>query len=169
MKRVLVPMIAAILLLGVPFVYAADVKIGVVDVNRVMKESSKGQKASADLDSMVKQKQAEMNSKGTNLEKMKAELEKESDKAARAKKEAEFNKAASEYQKSMAESQNEVKKKADELRGQVLADIRNILATIGNDEKFTAILISDAVGFYVKSIDLTDKVVKTYNEKPASK
>jgi outer membrane protein len=140
-------------------------KIGVVDVVKVINESNEGKKANAEVNDLVKARQAALKNKAEAVEKLKKGLEREPSKA----KKEEFNKAAVAYQKLVAAADEEVKKKAAELRKVVLDNIRKVLDTIGQEEKFVLILTNENVGYSQKSIDITDKVIKKYNELPGGK
>jgi outer membrane protein len=135
-------------------------KIGVVDVVRVVNDSNEGKKANAEVNDLVKAKQAMINKSAETVEKLKKSLGPEPSKAKR----DELNKAAVAYQKLVSAADEEVKKKAAELRKVVLEHIRKALDTIGQEEKFVLILTNENVGYSQKSIDITDKVIKKYNE-----
>ncbi len=135
-------------------------KIGVVDVVRVVNDSHEGKKANAEVNELVKARQATLNKKAEAVEKLKNSLGSEPSKAKR----DEFNKAALAYQKLVAAADEEVKKKAGDLRKVVLEHIRKALDTVGQEEKFLIIFTNENVGYFQKSIDITDRVIKKYNE-----
>jgi Skp family chaperone for outer membrane proteins len=135
-------------------------KIGVVDVVRVVNGSVEGKKANAEVDTLVKTKQDALKKKAAAVEKLKKSLGSEPSKAKR----EEFNQAAVGYQQLVAAADGEVKKKAGELRKVVLEHIRKAVDTVGQEEKFLLILTTENVGYSQKSIDITDKVIKKYNE-----
>jgi outer membrane protein len=140
-------------------------KIGVVDVVRVVNDSNEGKKANAEVNDLVKAKQAMIKKNAETVEKLKRSLEREPSKAKR----DELNKAVVGYQKLVSAADEEVKQKATELRKVVLDHIRKALDTIGQEEKFILILTNENVGYSQKSIDITDKVIKKYNELPGGK
>lgn len=134
-------------------------KIGVVDVVRVINESIEGKKANAEVNDLVKAKQATIRKNTETVEKLKKSLETEP----KAKKD-EFKKATVGHQKLVAAADGEVKQKAAELRKVVIEHIRKVLETIGQEEKFVLILTNENVGYSQKSIDITEKVIKKYDE-----
>jgi Skp family chaperone for outer membrane proteins len=140
-------------------------KIGVVDVIKVVNGSIEGKKANAEVDNLVKARQDALKKKATAVEKLKKSLGSESSKA----KSGEFNKAAVEYQKLVAAANDEVKNKAAALRKVVFEHIRKAIETVGKEEKFLVILTTENVGYFQKSIDITDKVIKKYNELQSGK
>jgi Skp family chaperone for outer membrane proteins len=135
-------------------------KIGVVDVVRVINGSIEGKKANAEVNALVKAKQAALKKQAEAVEKLKKSLGHEPSKA----KKDEFTKAAVAYQKAVAAADAEVKQKAAELRKVVLQHIRKALDTLGQEEKFLIILTNENAPYFQKSIDITDKVIKKYNE-----
>jgi len=138
-------------------------KIGVVDVIRAVNESSEGKKANAELEALVKAKQAEIKEKADAVEKLKKSVEKEPAATKKAREE-ELGKAASDYQKLLTASDAEIQKKAAALRSTVSEDLKKVLDDIGRKDKFLLILTTDNVPYYQKTIDITDRVVKKYNE-----
>ncbi len=140
-------------------------KIGVVDVIRVVNESNEGKKANAEVNDLIKAKQALIKKQAEAVETLKKSLERQ---ASMAKKD-ELNKATVQYQKLAAAADGEVKQKADELRKVVLEHIRKALEAVGQEEKFLLIVTNENVGYFQKSIDITDKVIKKYNALQESK
>jgi outer membrane protein len=150
----------------------AEMKIGVVDLMKVLNESVSGKSAKADLETLIKSKQTMLDEKGKEIEKMKADLEKQSSVlSAEAKKSKEDNleKTLREYQRLVTDSQGEVKKKESELTGGILKEIRVIVDKMGEEGGYTMILenADGLVLFFKKDINLTDVVIKRYNESKA--
>ena len=164
----LVVVLAGIMLVVLAGCNALKPRIGVVDVARAINESNVGKKANAELDSMVKAKQAELKEKADAVEELKKRLEKEPEETGKAIEE-ELAKANSEYQRLVSASDAEVKKRATELRSMVLEDLKKVLDDIGWREEFLLILTTENVAYFQKTIDITDRVVKKYNESTEGK
>ena len=143
-------------------------KIGVVDVVRAVNESNQGKTANAELDALVKAKQAELKEKADAVEKLKKSFE-NAPVVAKKVNDAELAKADEEYRKLAAASDAEVKKRADELRGNALKNLEKVIETIGREDKFQLIVTKPGVAYLQESIDITDRVVKKYNESTESK
>ena len=163
-------LVVVALLLSSTSVFAADtIKIGFVDLVKALNESESGKKSKADLELLIKSKQAVIDEKGKAIEKVKTDLEKQASvlsQDARKSKEEELERLIREYQRLVSDSQSEVKKKESELTSDILKDIRAIIQKIGQDEAYTVIL-ENAEGqilYSVKEIDLTDTVIKRYGE-----
>lgn len=138
-------------------------KIGVVDVVKVTNDSMEGKKANAELQALVTAKRAVVKDKAEAIDKLKRNLEKEPASSRKAK-EGELKRATAEYQKLVAAADAEVKKKATELKNMVLGNIKKVLETIGQEEKFLLILTNENAPYFQKTIDISDKVIKKYNE-----
>jgi len=157
-------------------VLAADaaMKIGLVDLFRAVNESEQGKKAKTELEAMIKVKQDSLEEKGKAIEKLKAELDKQggvlSGEAKKAKEE-EMERLAREYQRNVADSQNDVRKKEGELTGRIVKELRDIVTDIAQEDKYTMVLekAEGLVLFADKDLDITDKVIKKFDEtKPKS-
>jgi outer membrane protein len=152
----------------------AEMKVGVVDLMKVLNESDSGKKAKTDLETLIKSKQSVLDQKGKEIEKLKADLEKQASVLsadAKKSKEEDLEKLMREYQRLVADSQSEVKKKESELTGDILKEIRLIVDNMGEEAGYTIILENaDGLVLYSKKdINLTDVVIKKYNESSKAK
>lgn len=168
-------LVAVLLLIAGTSAFAAEVitiKLGYVDLVRALNESESGKKAKADLEFLIKGKQSTLDEKGKAIEKAKADLEKQASvlsQDARKTKEEDMERLLRDYQRLVADSQSEVKKKEGELTGEIIKEIRAIVKKIGQDEGYTLILESaeGQILYSRKDIDLTEAVIKQYNESKA--
>ncbi|GAB4407060.1 MAG: hypothetical protein OHK0032_02270 [Thermodesulfovibrionales bacterium] len=148
---------------------AADVKIGYVDLRVALNESEAGKKAKAELESLIKAKQGAIEEKGKGIEKLKGELEKQASAlSAEAKKarEEEIDRLMRDYQRLVQDSQAEVKKKENELTGTIIKGLREIIDKIGQEDGYSLILenVEGIILYSKKDLDITEKVIKRYNE-----
>ncbi len=144
-------------------------KIGCVDFQKVLNESDAGKKAKTDLEMLVKSKQTTLDEKGKTIEKLKADLEKQASvlsAEAKKSKEEELEKMLREYQRLVQDSQTEVKKKELEITDAIIKDIRQIVEKMGEEGGYTLIIerTGGMVLYSTKDIDLTDVVIKKYNQ-----
>jgi outer membrane protein len=152
------------------YAYAETItmKVGVVDLMKALNESDAGKKAKAELESLIKSKQSVINEKGKTIEKLKAELDKQSSVLspdAKKSKEDDLDRMMRDYQRMVSDSQSDVKNKETELTGGILKDLRSIIEKIGQKEGYTMI-IEKAEGIVLyskKNLDLTDEVIKQFN------
>lgn len=174
MKKTLVKalLVAIVFVLFTGSSLYADTKVGIVDLMKVLNESNSGKKAKADLETLIKSKQSVLDGKGKEIEKLKADLEKQSSvlsAEAKKSKEEDLEKLMREYQRLVTDSQSEVKKRESELTGDILKEIRVIVDKMGEEGGYTVILENaDGLVLYSKKdINLTDVVIKKYNESKA--
>jgi outer membrane protein len=150
------------------FTHAAEVvKFGAVDVQKVLNESDAGKKAKSDLESLIKSKQTVIDEKGKAIEKLKNDLDKQASVLspdARKNKEDELEKHVREYQRLVQDSQADVKKKESELTENLLKEIQDMIQKIGEDEGYTMIFERGMVIYSNKGIDLTDSVLKKFDD-----
>jgi len=149
--------------------FSADqtVKFGSIDVQKVLNDSDSGKKAKADLEVLIKSKQATIDEKGKIIEKLKSDIEKQASvlsAEARKAKEDELEKVLREYQRLVQDSQAEIKKKEGEHTDTILKDIREIIDKIGEEEGYTLIIERGMVLYSNKGIDITDSIIKKYDE-----
>jgi outer membrane protein len=163
MKKLVVVFSGIILCMLTACNNAEPPRIVVVDVVRTVNESNPGKKANTELDALVKAKQAEINEKAETLENLKKKLANEPPATKRAVEE-EFAKVGAAYQQLISASDAEVKKRAAEMRGKVLEDLKKVLEVMGNEDKFLLILTTESALYHQKTIDISDKVVKRFNE-----
>lgn len=173
MKKVLSFIFFIILLTG-QTVYAENMKIGVVDLLKALNESESGKKAKTDLEFLIKLKQSSLEEKSKVIEKLRADLEKQSSVLsadARKSKEEELDRLVRELQRLASDSQAEVKKKENNFTLEIIKELRAIIEDVGNKKGYTMI-IENADGiilFSTKNIDLTDEIIKKYDESKAKK
>lgn len=153
---------------------SGPIKIGYVDLRLALNESEAGKKAKTDLESLIKIKQAAIDEKGKTIDKLKGELEKQASvlsEEARKSKEEEIERNIREYQRMVQDAQADVKKKESELTGTILKELREIIDKIGKEANYTLILenVEGLILYSKKDIDLTEKVIKIYNETKSKK
>jgi outer membrane protein len=173
MKKFLVVVITGLCLLiagTIPKASAAETfKVGIVDLLKALNESEAGKRAKADLESLIKSKRTSIEEKGRHIEKLRADFEKQAaiiSPSAKKAKEEELERLIRDYQRVLADSEAEIKKKEGELTGEILKDLREMINKIAEEEGYTLILehAEGLVLYANKSLDLTDKVIKRYNE-----
>lgn len=164
-----------ILLLTLGFnAQGADLKIGFVDLNKALNESHKGKNATEILENMVKTKKSVLLERETELKNMDEELKKQasvlSPESMKSKTD-EFNTLYRNYQRMVKDIQEEIQKKEAGLTQQIQKDLVETVQKIGEDEEFHIIFERSASGILhaKKEIDLTDKLIKRYNEMSKNK
>lgn len=153
--------------------FAADLKIGYVDMQKAIQETSAGKQAKKDLEKEFNSKKAELQKKEGDLKKMDEDLRKKatalSDEV-RNKKMQELQGEAMKFQREVGESQMNIQKKERELTQPILEKLQAALDKIGKEGGYTMILErgEQSVLWAKKDLDLTDAIVKEF-EKNADK
>ena len=169
MKKVFLLLLFTILLMPTSLFALDTMKIGYIDFQKVLNESESGKKAKTDLESLVKSKQLVIDEKGKVIEKLKGDLEKQASvlsAEAKKSKEEELEKILREYQRLVQDSQAEVKKKELGFTDEIIKEIRQIVEKLGEEEGYTLILekAGGVVLYFKKDSDITDTVIKKYNQ-----
>jgi len=168
-KSILVVIVGfAVLLTGaLSRVNAADIKLGFVDIDKAANDSEEGKKAVGGLKDFMASKQSAITEKGKAIEKMKSDLEKQGSiisAEARKSKIEEEERSEREFQRMVADANQEFEKKRRELTEAVYKEIVDIIAKYGQDEKYTAILPMQSVLYNDKTLDITDTIIRKFNE-----
>lgn len=161
------PVFVLPLLLAVP-ARAQGMKIGYVDVQRAVQEVEEGKAARARLQAELQQKRADLEKKRADLEKMKADYEKQapvlSDDAKR-KKQDELQKAYVEAQNAGMQMQEELSGKEQEAMQNISKRLVQVVAEVSDKENFTFVLDKAALLYAPAASDVTNEVVRRYNER----
>jgi outer membrane protein len=172
MKRLISFLVLLLVLNGLAS--ASEVKIGYVDLQRALNESEPGKRAKSEFEALFKTKQRELDNKNRELGKLKEEIEKQSEllsKEALKSKQDEFDRKMREAKRFQQDAEEEINRKRAELTNDILKDLGRIIAKIGKEEGYTLIFqkVEGIIIYANSAIDLTDKVIKRYNEASSRK
>lgn len=146
------------------------VKIGYVDMQRVLNEVEDGARAKERLKKEFNEKQAQLDKKQEELKKKKDEYDKQSlvlKEDARRQKQQELQQDFIELQQLYAKLQKELSENELGLTKEIFDKAQAIVAEIAQKEGFTLILdkAEGRILFALPSMDLTNEVIRKYNEK----
>lgn len=152
---------AAALLAFSPAGAAAQVKIGVVDVNDIIGKSPEGKR----IQDTLKRKMEEM---GRPLEQRRQELARQIEEFekqkgvmkedARKRKEEELQKKASDLQKSAQEADKALAKLQEQELGPLMKKLEAAVEAVANEEKLDLVLPKAGIFVRNKNLDITEKV-----------
>jgi outer membrane protein len=145
-------------------------KIGYIDLQRIFYESEAGKKAKSEFDALIKSKKVVVEEKSKTLEKLKSDLEKQASALspeARKAKQDEYEKIERESLRFAQDSEAELRKKDAELKDVIIKEVLELMNKIGKEEGYTIIIDRSTVIYFNKEIDITDMVIKKYNESKA--
>ena len=139
-------------------------KIGIVDINKIMKDSKAAKNAQAIFKKDLDVKKATLKSKSDKVAALDKEL-KNLDQKSSAWNEKR-DKLAKEFKEMKAmenEMNNELQKKDVELTKKIVTDVQQIMNKLVKSENYSLILDKKAVLAGKDGFDITDKVIKIYD------
>jgi len=174
MKQKIMWCMAAGLLIGAPVLAADSVKIGYVDVRAVVLESKSGQQHKVEMEKFVKDKQAVLKKEEEKLKTLQQTLEKEMltlTEAQKKDKQRGFQEKVQAFQKSAQDAERDLRQKDTEYTNKSLEEIRKVIAEVAKEEKTGLVLgkTEMSVLYAEDGMDLTPKVIKKYDSRPAAK
>ena len=147
---------------------AADVaKIGVVDFQQVIQESDAGKQVQERIQKQGREMEAELQDLGQQIENLQKQLSRDSmvmSKEKRQEKQREMEIKRYDFQSKKKEYENEFRQMQSELVGRMQEEILAIAEEIGKKEGYLLIVEKNAAVYYPDSIEITDKVIKQYNQ-----
>jgi outer membrane protein len=168
MKRILIAVALSISLAAVPAAFGADgVKLGSVDIQKVLIQSDSGKAAKEQLSARGNKYEGEKNAREEELKKLKGELEKQSvllSETARNAKEKDYQQKLKEYQRFLKDAQDDLQSKNDELTNKLVEEIVKIVHEYGKKNGYSIIFVkNDGMVYLDEKIDLTDEILKDFN------
>ncbi|MEJ5226494.1 OmpH family outer membrane protein [Thermodesulfovibrio sp.] len=151
----------------------AELKVGVVDLYRVLNESEEGKKAVNELQSMLDSRQKTLEEKQRKIQTLKEEYDKKKavlSEDARKSKEEEIERLGRELQRTAADYQVELQKKQNEITQSMLKEIRQIINEFAQKEGYSLILekAEQLIIYTTKEVDITDKIIALFNQKTST-
>jgi len=167
MKKTFIVSLLLLASLCVVPAFAADAKLGTVDMQKILLLSDAGKDAKEQLAVRAAKYEAEKNLKEDDLKKLKGELEKQSvllSESARGAKEKDYQQKLKEYQRFLKDAQDDLQAKNDEYTNKIVDEIVKVVQEYGKKNAFTFIFVkNESMLFMDEKIDLTDELLKQFN------
>jgi len=149
-------------------VWSAEIKVGCVDIQKVMNECQAGIEAKKAIAKEMEKLQRLFGEKQKELQAIKESFEKQApmlNPEARAAKEKEFQAKVRDYQRWLDDNQKEIQQKGLEMERTIAQGLQKVIKKIGEEEGYTLVLDrnENILLFSSKAIDFTDRVIKTYD------
>ena len=150
-------------------VYAADVaKIGVIDFQRILGNSSAGKFAQAEINKKGKIMEVELKKRGAKIEENKKRLEREAlvmSKEMREEKEREIRININDFKILQQKYMREFKEFENRIVKRIQNEVLNLVIEMGKSQGYLIILEkrSGEVIYMPETIDATDKLIQKYN------
>jgi outer membrane protein len=160
--------IAVLVLSGSVALAQERIKIGFIDIQRVISESQPGKRAKDRFQAQVKKAESDVVKERQDLEKLKADIEKKGPllkDEERRNLEADYQRRSVTLQRAMSDYQQELQQKNNEMMADILKELEQIVNEVGKADKFTLILERSQILYSDQGIDITSKVIETYNSR----
>jgi outer membrane protein len=145
---------------------AAEIKIGMIDTQKIMRESKAAKKARDILMKELEGKRAKYKVEEDETRKLDEEIKKEGASmtpAARQEKAEKLEKELKELGRLKSDLEEELRKKDMEFTRKLLQEIYEIVKELTKKEKYTVILDKRNVVTADEAIDITDKIIRLYD------
>lgn len=145
----------------------AEMRIAVVDSQRAVTETEDGLRMQATLKKLFDDRQRELDQKQNDLQRERQELEKQrgvmkpETLAARAEK---WQVEAQTVQQMFMEYNRELQRKQNELMAPILKQAMQVVERLAKADGYAMVIDKQAVAFVQGEHDLTDRVIKAYND-----
>ena len=153
-------------------VQAEELKIAVIDLQRALNQVEAGKEAKEKLEAQFKtikddlaKTEQELKETKENLESQVGVLNEEALKA----KGTEFTKQLRDYQMKRQDLQTKLRQEEEKFTREILDGLQEIVAEMGQKEKYTLILDQSTVLFGKNQLNLTEQIIKEYNKRHKAK
>ena len=170
MRRLTLALILPLTLLAAKAAHAEH-KIGYVDVQRAVQEVEEGKQARARLKGEVEERRRQLDGKKAELTKLQGDYEKQAavlSEDAKRKKQEELQKKLVEAQQSAQEMQEELSGKEQEAMSSISKRMLQIVAEVSDKDGLAFVLDKSALLYAPNSADVTNEVIRAYNDKFAA-
>lgn len=171
MKRCMTWVFGVLVVLALlpPVVVAGEVKIGVVDVQKVIADSKEGKRLSEGLKKKKDQLQQRLDTMQQELVKMKEDLDKQGmmlSMDAKEDREKEYERKRREVAYAYEDVREEMRKAEAEAMQAILRDLEKIVKEYGTKNGYTIIMERRRGGIitYDEAIEVTDAIIAAYDQ-----
>lgn len=153
--------------------FAADLKIGVINVQKIIVSCDSGKAAKERFDVKMKELQGSFKKEEEDLKALQDEIKKKSSawsEEKKAEKVREYQKNGRELQAKTEDARFEMKQLQDKELEPILKALEKVVEKYGKEKGYTAILDSkNGVVYFDDTIEISDAIVKKLNEAMAAK
>jgi len=149
---------------------ATTSKFGFVNTERILRDAAPAQRAQKKIEAEFQKRDQELARAADQLKRMQEDLEKNGvtmSETQRRTKERDFGDLNREFQRKQREFREDLNQRRNEELAQVVEQANRVIRQIAEQEKYD-IIFQDAV-FASPRIDITEKVIKALDAKPAGK
>ena len=146
-------------------------KFGFVHTERILRDSAPAMRAQKKIEAEFQKRDRELAGIADQLKRMQADLDKDAmtmTESQRRTKEREFGDLNREFQRKQREFREDLNQRRNEELAQVVEQANRVIRVIAEQEKFD-IIFQGMPAYVSPRIDITDKVIKALEGKPAAK
>ena len=148
---------------------AAELKVGVVDLQKAMELSEEGQKAKAAFQKKVEQVQKDLKAKQDELGLLKEEIDRQNlllSDSARVEKQSSYQLGLKDFKRQYEDAQEELRLEDAKLSEKIIKDLQAIIEDFGKKEGYGLILekTQSAVMYRDSKFDITSRIILLYDE-----
>lgn len=153
--------------------YAEEVRIGYVDLRKVMTQSKAGQRVKGEIEKMIAQRRESLQREEQALKDLQQAYEKDKlllSESQREAKQREFQEKVRAFQQARIEAQRDIEQEEREFARKVIPEVRKIIGELAREQKLTLVFEKNEmpVLYAADGPDLTDKVIQRFNAKGGS-
>ena len=161
-------------LLAVTTVAWAETKIAVVDVQRVIDDSEKGQQARELLKQKFEQEKTSLEKEGKEIALLKEDFDKQSavlTPEKRADREQELRQRIKDFNRLKKDKQDSFNAQQMEVLRQVMAKVMEVVQTVAKENGYTAVFdaTNGPVLYAGEGVDITDLIIQRFNQASGGK
>ncbi|NIO17338.1 MAG: hypothetical protein GTN70_10180 [Deltaproteobacteria bacterium] len=161
-------MLAAMLFASVALSNADEIKIAIIDVNKVLNESKEGTEAKEKMKTRYDELQKRLSNKQEELKTMRDDLENQKIILGKEKikeKEEEMEKEMVEFRKVVAESEKEMRDTESAYTQEILKKIKATVDVLAKEKGFNLVVDrSGGVVYADEGLDITSTIIETLNK-----
>ena len=151
--------------------YAAESKIGFINLREIMQSSNAGKKAGEEFKKLFDKKREDIAAAERDLKKLKDELDKQGPimtENARREKGTAYQRKLRDYQLLVEDTNKELKLSDREVTGKLIPEITKAVRKVAEKEKYTLVIdiAGMPVAYYAKERDFSNKVIEEFNKSP---
>jgi outer membrane protein len=148
----------------------AEVKVGIVNIQKIITTIKEGKSVNSTLEKSFKSKQKQIKAQEEKIKKLQTKFQKQSavfTAEVKAKKGMEIQQQVQSVRQQMAKFQKEIQKEEANLKKPLLEKLKPVIDAVSKEAKvdLTFEISSSPVVYAASKTDLTDKVIKAYDKK----
>ena len=165
--------LAVLLLLAAGPAFSADpVKIGVVDLQKILETSNSGKAAQNELKAQRDKMQADMKQRGNEIQEIESRMQREAmvmSKETREEKEREHRIKVSDFQALQRKYQSDLQEIERKLMGRLQTEITSLVSDIAKKDGYLLVISNIGVIYSLPATDITERLIQELNAKSGKK